>query len=82
MELFIQITQDPHANRRGFTILGRKMRISGAPTIDTMKGIDGKDMVGKFWVVEHADFIRAVPEWSNYSNQRWLIPVEFATIVF
>ena len=79
MQIFIQIVVDPHADIRGFSIKGRKMRLKIPYPVDTeMEGIDGKKMFGKFWVIEHDEFIRVIPEFRLTKKQDWVIPVEFA----
>ena len=78
--VWIKIEADPHVNFRGFSILGRELRVIGfEPIQDTMRDLRGQEMQGRFWAVEEAEVYRVIPEMLRFpvQNKPWLFPVEF-----
>jgi hypothetical protein len=79
-DVWIKIIVDPHAPMRGFSILGREMRVVGySPVDDVMEDFDGNQMPGKFWVVRAEEIYRVIPELKRYprNTKDWFLPFEF-----
>ena len=80
MVVWIKIAADPHAKLRGFSILGRELRVQGyEPIYGTMEDFRGSQMHGKFWVVEASEVYRVIPEMQKFSirEEVWFFPFEF-----
>lgn len=80
MEVWIKIIADPHAKTRGFSILGRELRVLGyEPVHDTMEDFRGNRMPGKFWVVRASEVYRVIPEMGKFPirDEAWFFPFEF-----
>jgi hypothetical protein len=80
MVVWIKIDRDPHAKFRGFSILGRELRVTGyEPVTGEMEDMTGKKMHGRFWVVEASEIYRTMPEMKRFPirHEAWFIPFEF-----
>jgi hypothetical protein len=80
--VWVQITADPHAEPRGFSIEGRELRVVGyEPVQGEMQDPHGHTQPGKFWAIEPAELFRVIPEMKNLpmpdKDKVWFLPVEF-----
>ena len=82
-DLWIRVAIDPIEIARGFSIVGREMRVIGyAPVEDEMLDNRGRKMFGKFWQVRATEVFRAIPELrqmdygQRHQDKPWLFPVE------
>lgn len=83
LDAWIRLISDPHSDWRGFSILGREMKILGyEPVWDEMQDLAGNKQQGKFWVVEAKEVYRSIPELRRFplNEKSWLFPVEFCDI--
>ena len=65
--VWIQLIADPHVKARGFSILGRELRVKGyEPICSTMEDFRGNPMQGKFWLVEASEVYRVIPEMKKF----------------
>ncbi len=83
--LWIKITHDPVAEFRGFSIVGRELRVIGfAPFEDEMIDSGGKVIYGKYWKVLPEEVFRVIPELARlrygekYAHKPWLFPIELS----
>ena len=79
-EVWIKVIADPHDLARGFSILGREMRVIGyEPVQDTMEDLKGGRQEGTFWVVDYPEVYRVIPELKRFQIRKkpWFFPVEF-----
>lgn len=82
-DLWIKVAVDPVEIARGFSIVGREMRVIGyAPVEGEMIDHKGRKMQGKCWQVRADEVFRTIPELRHFEYARryqtdvWLFPVE------
>lgn len=83
-DIWIKVAHDPVDFVRGFSLVGREMRVIGyAPVEGEMIDSAGRTMKAKCWPVKPSELFRVVPELLhlNYTQRHldkpWLFPVEF-----
>ena len=82
-DLWIKVAVDPIEIARGFSIVGREMRVIGySPVEDEMVDNRGRTMRGKCWQVRPDEVFRVIPELlhmnytQQYKTKPWSFPVE------
>ena len=77
--VWIRVIVDLANAERGFSILGRELRVQGyEPVTDQMVDLKGNRQPGRFWVVEEKEVMRAIPELRRWAQGKaWFFPVEF-----
>ena len=80
--VWVQIKADPHDVARGFSIVGRELRVIGyEPVMGEMQDSQGHTQPGKFWAVSPDEIFRVIPEMKKVQmpdkSKPWFLPVEF-----
>ena len=74
----IIISQELHAEFRGYSLIGREFLLKEAePRLDEAITLDGQKVVDKYWVVTKEEFMRKVPEAArlvDFDSDEVLIP--------
>jgi hypothetical protein len=78
--VWIKVQCDPHARPRGFSILGKELRVIGyEPVQDVQKTLDGYEMPGLFWMVPAREVYRVIPQMRRFGleTKPFFFPNEF-----